>query len=534
MPAYYGLKCATMKTAREMLEYCRFAYKMYSQTCKLSLDPFFETWGPGFKVTESSRDRLIAQIHDRLGTTGDIRKFDPIEYKLDETPNPHLGSVYRGGEDTKYILFVPRPLDLSIGVARGFDIDGDPVGNALQLGNGRKRCGYFQGRTGMTANHEDSGWTSYMGAVIYDEELDRVVIVFRGSRSGSGARALVQAQFKSKGSPDWVTDMNHLKGMQVSRFGNSTLAVGFWRAYESCRESLESAYRWAVGDRDVDNVFITGHSLGGALATCAYVDMVAGALGQSLGLRDDDSEKWCFPISAPPICHGQTSQHWLSLHAGGANVMHYYCPMDCVHASPLVTTSALKKANWVIGAFSHPLTDPMHIGSETALDCQVGFPDAHEPEQVWLGMNGGVRDPRFWPVFDLNVVADEPVPTPPTSCTMKELTDALRASYSMATCRARAAAWQSVVKDSTRKVLSELALDAHDKSSEAQITISQHLHVRGFLERTDVRQNLAAILKLRKKIIEKVYTGASGHGASSSCAYTVLLSMAVQQILNTN
>lgn len=204
MQPTYGLKSPSMIAARVALERCRFAYKAYAQTLRFPMDPFFESWGAGFSVSAQARDRLMKHVHDEEHTpqSSDNRKFDPVLYHLDRTPNPHKGVVYRGGTDSKFILFQPRALDKSIAHARGFNRFGRKVdeGHALQGATGALRCGYFQGKTGMTENHPTSGWTSWLGAVIYDGATQEVAIVFRGSRSGDGIRALSSAQLKSRGS----------------------------------------------------------------------------------------------------------------------------------------------------------------------------------------------------------------------------------------------------------------------------------------------------------------------------------------------
>src|SRR5262249_44730272 len=152
-----------------------------------------------------------------------------------------------------------------ISFAKGVDTAGEDIAPAeLNDSSVTKRCCHFQGLTGMTQSHHGSGWKSWLGAVIYDSRDESIVVVFRGSRSGSGGRALAQALTQSKGSPDWVTDMNHLKGIDVARFGNATLSAGFWLAYASCKKSLEGAFYEALWNRPIKSVYFTGHSLGGA------------------------------------------------------------------------------------------------------------------------------------------------------------------------------------------------------------------------------------------------------------------------------
>lgn len=523
--------CEAMKTARKMLEYCRFAYKGYAQSCAFPLDPFFESWGPGFKFLPSARDRLLAHVHTQLQTRPEERKFDPIAYRLTETPNPHHGGIYRGGIDDSYILFQPRPLDLSISYARGYDRRGTAVdaGPRLEARDGAVRCGWFQGRTGMTQNHPDAGWTSYLGAVLYDRRTQEVTITFRGSRSGDGTRALVGAQIKSEGSPDWVTDMNHLKGTKVSKYGNSTLSCGFFYAVESCLVSLIAAYRDAVNG-PVKTIHVTGHSLGGALAQVAYVDLTCGELGRQLGLMTADAPAiYCYPISAPPICHGLESQHWLSRNANASHIHHYYNPRDLVHASPLVDgskTRGLSFGNWVAGG-AHPLTDPLHLGSEVALDCDDIFPNAHEPDLVWRGMNGGAIERSFWPTFKLDVISNvssiSSLSDPNLTASLKS---ALSKSHSALTCKARASQWLAVTKDSDRAGLARSGIELFDTASSLLDDIE-----RPGNDPMKVTRARDALKTARKSLIEGGYRDPSKHSASSSCYYTLLLSLAVRQVL---
>src|SRR4051812_42690558 len=99
-PRRPGHKARNLILARSMLEYCRFAYKAYTQTCKYPLDPFFESDGEG------PRDEVMEAIHRFLGTEETpASKFDPVEYILDRTPDPRQGVVYRDRTGGDYVLF---------------------------------------------------------------------------------------------------------------------------------------------------------------------------------------------------------------------------------------------------------------------------------------------------------------------------------------------------------------------------------------------------------------------------------------------
>ena len=156
-----GFSAKNMKISRQMLKYCRFADKFYAQSCAFPLDPFYESHSEG---GDDARTRLCKKIHADLGSprnaplwravmpfvgrsTG-VDKFDPVEYLLDKTPNPHNGVVYRGGAKTEpYILFQPREIDKSISYAMGYDMAGNAVDDGADISSptGSLRCAYFQG-----------------------------------------------------------------------------------------------------------------------------------------------------------------------------------------------------------------------------------------------------------------------------------------------------------------------------------------------------------------------------------------------------
>ncbi len=457
MPDYFA-------KARTCVELCRFSYKMYAQTVKFPFDPFFEgdekSTGGLTNVAQVTRKRMMAHIHDLLKTPhGDVRKFDPIQYRLDAPPNPSKSTVYRGETDSSYLIFGPSTWDDRIGAYAGFDTNGKDLNCQPDLvGSGRDcRCGYFQGETGMTANHPKSGWRSFLGAVIYDPTTQTAYIVFRGSRSGDGKRSLLGAQFFSEGNPDWVTDMNHVKETNPYnpqfQFGdtydrsNVRLAGGFWRSYASSSKSMEAAFNYAVRGGSVASICVTGHSLGGALAQCAYIHLTTSPrIKTRLKLKENVFIE-CYPISAPPVCLGYSSQHWISRNANASNVHHYYCPKDAVHGCDLVIPSNESRAGWALAKGRHPETTPYHFGSQIALNCSQEFPNAHEPYFVMEAMCGpDYRMPDgFWPRVDFDLststlVKDKKFPGS-NSIGIDQIVPAITDSYIPADFHDRAEQW---------------------------------------------------------------------------------------------
>lgn len=529
-------------TALDMLEYCRFIYRTYAQSCVYPMDPFFESHGKG--VWQGARDRLIAAIHDRLESPKELRRFDPIEYDLEHTPHPRRGIVYRAGTgDEPFILFQPRKLDMKIKAAVGFDLTGKQLDSIDISGSTEKlRCGHFQGKTGMTKTYPTAGWTSWLGACVYDPDQKRMVVVFRGSRSGAGGRALGQALLYSTGNPDWVTDMNHLKGVKVKDLGGVVMACGFWHAYESCKASLEAAFCAALGSGKLDEIIFTGHSLGGALAQCAYVDMVGGTLfSKNSTLRPLKSTLpiHCYAMSAPPICLDKDSAHGVELIVGDAKVYHYFAPKDAVHDSPEVAFSGASVVSSLTDTVTHPTVTPVHIGVEIKLvDCKEKFPAAHEPAVVHKGLLAAIKrdlnmglpaDPGFWPIFKFHPL--EPwgrVVSDVQSGLEKLLVDALACSASKAAADERASQWGEIAKGKDKGGYE--SLDFEDgEAFEYFKSACELIHDLGNPFGCEDRSGKTAEVKKIRALLLKHYGTAKNHKASSSCVWTMMQYLSVRQ-----
>jgi hypothetical protein len=526
-----GLKAKNVAKALEMLEYCRFSYKMYAQTLQYPLDPFFESHTENGMFGDSARERLFALIHKQLGTEEQSVKFDPIEYKLAATPNPHKGVIYRQDEKKGHVLCQPRALDRSICAAKGFDLEGRGVDQGHVLGNatGQVRCGYFQGKTGMTKTHQDAGWTSWLGAVLYNP-ADRVcVIVFRGSRSGAATRAALGAQFHSKGNPDWVTDMNHLKGHEVPAFGGHTFTAGFYYAFESAKKSIEAAYKWATNNQTPSKVYVTGHSLGGALAQECYISLKIGALANKLGLYDteDVTPVSCFAISAPPIIHGQKAHEYLALRVDASSIVHYFCPKDNVHESVLVDPDASKHgvASFV-KAFTHPRTDPMHLGVEIAVDNPIDFPAAHEPVEVWKGLtnNNVGPDAGYWATFDLDVAADTAT-APALGNLANDFIAALRESIDVTKANTRANQWFKVIKNDNKK---DIVLDDVQTFNHAVRLIAE---IQNLSPNSNRGPALRSRLQSERRNLIRNFRNLGGN-ATGATYFTILQYLTAEQLLH--
>ncbi|MGF1568169.1 MAG: Mbeg1-like protein [Nodosilinea sp.] len=102
---------------------------------------------------------------------------------------------------------------------------------------------------------QDNGFTDSQVAVINQLNSDQLFVVFRGSDK----------------SIDWINNFQF--SQQIYPYGDGNSAVkfhkGFMMAYLAVRDALLKAMDNFTGQ----HVIVTGHSLGGALATIAALDM---------------------------------------------------------------------------------------------------------------------------------------------------------------------------------------------------------------------------------------------------------------------
>jgi len=102
---------------------------------------------------------------------------------------------------------------------------------------------------------QDNGFTDTQAAVLNQLTSDRLYIVFRGSDK----------------SIDWINNFSFRQQIYPYGDGNSEVKFhrGFMMAYFAVRDRLLKAMEKFEGQR----VIVTGHSLGGALATIAALDI---------------------------------------------------------------------------------------------------------------------------------------------------------------------------------------------------------------------------------------------------------------------
>lgn len=93
-------------------------------------------------------------------------------------------------------------------------------------------------------------------AVLTNSRL--IIVAFRGTEGITGIR-------------DWLTNSQHLMKKSPNSWGAVNIHEGFYNALNEVYQDVRSHVRDQVQQNNGRKVFLTGHSLGGALATlCAY------------------------------------------------------------------------------------------------------------------------------------------------------------------------------------------------------------------------------------------------------------------------
>lgn len=144
----------------------------------------------------------------------------------------------------------------------------------------------FEGATG-SVDGGPPAW-SLMGLVVEQpvgrEDYD-VHIVFRGSQSGSAYRAAYEGFVGEHGNPDWVTDMEFLKSVEDWRFSpEGAVVLGLRDSVLSSLSSLATCLQDIAerNGRAPRAIRITGHSLGGGLATLLASALSVGTVRSNL------------------------------------------------------------------------------------------------------------------------------------------------------------------------------------------------------------------------------------------------------------
>ncbi|MFK7998334.1 MAG: hypothetical protein AB8H86_02010 [Polyangiales bacterium] len=288
------------------LDVATYTYQLFSQTIAWPFDPYYEQLGEG-------RDAFIGRVKAWAETTGEAQAstdlglsayrgpgilsgfdnndaHDPIIYQYSRlhpwsdaltypferwteylTPSQLTGSVEqawmctrtRGSTRADHEADVPGTVELYELAPRRADADADARDILLA----------FEGATGDKGEEGQPSSQSLMGfallrftsATTYD-----VHIAFRGSRSGSASRAARDAfsTGDARGNPDWITDLGYREETKrhISSVEGHAVSRGMAQSISETLPQLFHCLDQVSVDVAPTNIYVTGHSLGGALA----------------------------------------------------------------------------------------------------------------------------------------------------------------------------------------------------------------------------------------------------------------------------
>jgi hypothetical protein len=313
-----------------------FAYQLYAQTLVWPFDPYYEdqnnwdwdrskmldkvrAWSLATGTEQTAQGQDIADYRGPGGLNGfdNDPSHDPILYRYNQL-NPWSNTITRANgfwtesrtpqaitDPVREMFMCTRPM---AGSADQVSIEPISPRGLSSAPNARDVILAFEGQTGDKGEPGQAGSQSMLGYALVrhwpDSEKFDVHIAFRGSRSGSPARAFIQAlsDGDAKGNPDWITDLGYdLIGAGKAR--DSVTTTG--KVFRGFAHSMAGSSPQIFGCLDYINtlhpgksperIFVTGHSLGGGLAQHFVSTVLMGGRYGPDGAGDDMSaslQKW--------------------------------------------------------------------------------------------------------------------------------------------------------------------------------------------------------------------------------------------------
>jgi hypothetical protein len=287
------------------LDLATLAYQLHGQSLVWPFDPYYEerTHGVGVsreafmaKVAAWAQQQGAAQAGvTALGTfrgPGVLGGFpnnpthDPILYDYSLIHPWSHAIMNAAAEWTEYLTpdaITSRIHDVFVSYRRAGGNATDMTLDPVPLGRDDRTVGAsdvliaFEGGTGDKGEPGQPASQSLMGCVLMRTTFEGydVHVAFRGSRSGDATRAATSAlpTDQPSGNPDWITDLGTNKISAADGAGDITLVGSVSRGFVFAMESILPAVFNALekvaaiaGGVAPRNIFVTGHSLGSALA----------------------------------------------------------------------------------------------------------------------------------------------------------------------------------------------------------------------------------------------------------------------------
>jgi hypothetical protein len=113
----------------------------------------------------------------------------------------------------------------------------------------------YQKEIGFTDNIE------HASMVAYDSAYGEIVVSFKGTDNDA---AFIE---------NWMTNLDFFKKSPLSQYPDAGVHGGFWDAWLSLKDDVLPALQKAQAAHSTNRVKVVGHSLGGAIATNAAMDL---------------------------------------------------------------------------------------------------------------------------------------------------------------------------------------------------------------------------------------------------------------------
>lgn len=281
---------------KDLVKYCTEGQKAFSPVhipvelaMRLCSNVYAE-FGQSSKNANTFGDKITGETgklitKNRGGTS--IKENIPVEQMIKEGDMRSGVYAYSGGKDSTAIV---KKIPISERPTRhwGVDIKGKVI-KENERDNSPNLEVAFEGVTEVILGK--GGTPGYRGDCVWDSTENRIMVGFLGSRSGDAGLSEMREYAKGRGNPDWITDMGIRAMVPNQLTGDGRLADGFYGAYSKTRPALLSTmelmyHEWEKsGNLTPPSMCITGHSLGGGLATLMWSDVAKGKFSDDLKMK---------------------------------------------------------------------------------------------------------------------------------------------------------------------------------------------------------------------------------------------------------